>query len=162
MFLASYAGQQRREHESLALLALCEGNPSVTGGFPSQKACDAEKTFPYKTSSWYVYKGERGMGRLGTCRVLYNRWVCMTIVRMLHRNRNAILMKFSSLTKTQFLKMTASVQPTTTILSKWKHLCFKFDGLPRPTTLTFNWMGANLDAEYFNYKSACLGESSKC
>ena len=31
-----------RKHQSSALLALCEGNPPVTGGFPTQRASNAE------------------------------------------------------------------------------------------------------------------------
>ena len=32
----------QRKHQISVLLALCEGNPPVTGGFPSQRASDAE------------------------------------------------------------------------------------------------------------------------
>ena len=32
----------QRKHQSFVLLVLCEGNPPVTGGFPSQKASNAE------------------------------------------------------------------------------------------------------------------------
>ena len=34
--------QTSKQHQSPALLALCEGNPPVTGGFPSQRASNAE------------------------------------------------------------------------------------------------------------------------
>ena len=33
---------QQRRHQSSAILALCEGNPPVTGGFPSQWASNEE------------------------------------------------------------------------------------------------------------------------
>ena len=33
---------QQWKHQSFALLTLCEGNPPVTGGFPSQKASNVE------------------------------------------------------------------------------------------------------------------------
>ena len=36
------SGADQRKHESSALLALCEGNPPVSGGFPSQRANNAE------------------------------------------------------------------------------------------------------------------------
>ena len=32
----------QRNHQNSTLLALCEGNPPVTGGFPSQRASNAE------------------------------------------------------------------------------------------------------------------------
>ena len=35
-----------------ALLALCEGNPSVTGGFPSQMASDAELSYVSLIYAW--------------------------------------------------------------------------------------------------------------
>ena len=34
--------QQQRKHQNCPLLALCEGNPPVTGGFPSQRASNVE------------------------------------------------------------------------------------------------------------------------
>ena len=36
---------QKKKHQSSAFLALCEGNPPVTGGFPSQMESDAEIVF---------------------------------------------------------------------------------------------------------------------
>ena len=35
-------GKQQRKHQSSKLLSLCEGNPPMTGGFPSQSASNAE------------------------------------------------------------------------------------------------------------------------
>ena len=42
-------GKQQRNHQSSALLDLCEGNPPVTGGFPSQRASNAESI----SMSWH-------------------------------------------------------------------------------------------------------------
>ena len=39
------SGTDQRNHQSLLLLALCEGNPPVTGGFPSQRASITENVF---------------------------------------------------------------------------------------------------------------------
>ena len=39
-----------------ALLALCEGNPPVTGGFPSQRASNAEIMSTVMVSSWVAIK----------------------------------------------------------------------------------------------------------
>ena len=36
------SGADQRKHQSCASLALCEGNSPVTGGFPSQRASNAE------------------------------------------------------------------------------------------------------------------------
>ena len=41
---------QQRPHQSSASLALCEGNPLVTGGFPSQRASNVKKKFQVMTS----------------------------------------------------------------------------------------------------------------
>ena len=35
-------GANQRQHQNSAVLALCDGNPSVTGGFPSQRANNAD------------------------------------------------------------------------------------------------------------------------
>ena len=40
----------QRKHESSALYGLCEGNPPVTGGFPSQRTSNAENV-----SMWWRY-----------------------------------------------------------------------------------------------------------
>ena len=37
-----FPGQQPRNHQRSALLGICEGNPLVNGGFPSQRASNAE------------------------------------------------------------------------------------------------------------------------
>ena len=50
--LASFSGQQQRCDQNSASLALCAGNPSVTDGFPSQRASDAG--FPVIASSYTV------------------------------------------------------------------------------------------------------------
>ena len=39
------SGYQQSKHQRSTLLALCEGNPPVTGGFPSQRASNAESVF---------------------------------------------------------------------------------------------------------------------
>ena len=41
----------------VTLLAICGGNPPVTGGFPSQRACDTESV--YRTLSWRHHQSER-------------------------------------------------------------------------------------------------------
>ena len=41
--------QWQIKHKSSALLALCEGNPPVTGGFPSQRASNIDRMF----MSWH-------------------------------------------------------------------------------------------------------------
>ena len=40
-----------------AFLALCEGNPSVTDGFPSQKASNAASVGPILVQSWHTTIG---------------------------------------------------------------------------------------------------------
>ena len=45
-------GQHEWNHKSPASLAICDGNPPVTGGFPSQRASDAESFSYVMTSSW--------------------------------------------------------------------------------------------------------------
>ena len=42
--LTAYVGHHQREHQSSALLALCEGNPTVTSGF--HKGLVTNKKFP--------------------------------------------------------------------------------------------------------------------
>ena len=37
-----YLGQYERMHQFYALLALCEGNPPVTSGYPLQMVANAE------------------------------------------------------------------------------------------------------------------------
>ena len=39
------SGWQERNHQSSTLLLLCEGNPAVAGGFPSQRASNVESIF---------------------------------------------------------------------------------------------------------------------
>ena len=43
------------KHNSSTLLALCDGNPSVIGGFPSQKANNG-KAFPYHYTKIHIVK----------------------------------------------------------------------------------------------------------
>ena len=42
-FIQQFAQDFIKENFKAVLLALCEGNPPVTGGFPSQRTCDAEE-----------------------------------------------------------------------------------------------------------------------
>ena len=39
-------GSQQRKYQRSELLAICEENPPVTGGFPSQRASNTGKVFP--------------------------------------------------------------------------------------------------------------------
>ena len=41
-FSTASLSYHQRKHQSSVLLALCEGNPPVTGGFPSQRASNSE------------------------------------------------------------------------------------------------------------------------
>ena len=43
---AACSGADQRKHQSPTSLGLCEGNPPVTSGFPSQRASNAKK-FPF-------------------------------------------------------------------------------------------------------------------
>ena len=43
-----------KKPQSSALLALCERNPPETGGFPSQRASNADFFFHLVTSSWHA------------------------------------------------------------------------------------------------------------
>ena len=45
-------GTDQRKHQSST--GICERNPPVTGGFPSQKASNAEIIFHLMTSSWCI------------------------------------------------------------------------------------------------------------
>ena len=38
-----YSGADQRKGQNSVLLTLCEGNPPMTGGFPSQRASNIEK-----------------------------------------------------------------------------------------------------------------------
>ena len=42
VWLIVCSGADQRKHQSSAILGLCEGNPPVTDGFPSQRASNAE------------------------------------------------------------------------------------------------------------------------
>ena len=46
------SGAHKRKHQSSVLLAFCEGNPPVTGGFPSQRASNVENI-----SIWWHHHG---------------------------------------------------------------------------------------------------------
>ena len=50
--------RRSKKISKLRVTGLCEGNPAVTGGFPLQRASNAEN-FHFMTSSWYrsKYKG---------------------------------------------------------------------------------------------------------
>ena len=46
-----------KKNQSSELLVLCEGNPPVTGGFPSQRACNSESiSMPWRHHQciWYI------------------------------------------------------------------------------------------------------------
>ena len=43
-----------KKTSKLRVTGLCEGNPPVTGGFPSQRASNAENFFHLMTLSWYT------------------------------------------------------------------------------------------------------------
>ena len=46
-----------RQTSTPAFLALCEGNPSVTNGFPSQKASNAASVGPMLVQRWHTTIG---------------------------------------------------------------------------------------------------------
>ena len=48
------SGADRRKHQSAASLGFCEGNPPVTGGFPSQRASNAENV-----SIWWCHHANK-------------------------------------------------------------------------------------------------------
>ena len=50
-FVQSRSRKQRRQHHKSASLALCDGNPPVTGGFPSQRASNASSV----SMSWHLH-----------------------------------------------------------------------------------------------------------
>ena len=47
VWLNHLSGADQRNHQSSELLALCEGNPPMTGGFPSHKGPVMWKMFPF-------------------------------------------------------------------------------------------------------------------
>ena len=54
VFSSVCSGADQRKRQSSALLALCEGNPPVTGGFLSQRASNEDFVFHLMTSSWFL------------------------------------------------------------------------------------------------------------
>ena len=53
LFLAC-SGKHQRKHQSYTLQTLCKGNPPVTSGFPSQRACNTENIFYVMISLCYL------------------------------------------------------------------------------------------------------------
>ena len=47
-----YSDVHQRKHQSSELLALCEGNPPGTGGFPSQRASNTDITMKNQQLAW--------------------------------------------------------------------------------------------------------------
>ena len=55
LFAQPFVQAQFKENIKLRVTGLCDGNSPVTGGFPSQRASNAEKCFHLMVSSWVLY-----------------------------------------------------------------------------------------------------------
>ena len=86
------------KHQSSALLALCEGNPPVTGGFPSQRVSNAENV-----SFWWRHRGANLLDNFNAMEDTMNKYVpmCKFLITFAQRPEHILLhddvIKFSAL-----------------------------------------------------------------
>ena len=50
-----YLGVDQRKHKKICVTGLCAGNSPVTGKFPAQRACNAEKKLMTSSCDIYIY-----------------------------------------------------------------------------------------------------------
>ena len=152
-------GIEQRKHQSSALQAPCEGNPPVTGGFPSQRASNAENV-----SIWWRHHVHHCWGHRGCILTFYSNHLQSFFFQITYKHIYHLYISVPLFTWSTFLQNThnrhtssQSVNYQVSFGSSKHDLCLTFVITTICVIWWYNWSRYNEMRMYYAY--TCLETS---